>query len=109
MGTQDWPSRLAERVRIEQRVETADEFGGHGVAWETLTTVWAEVRPMGTQAREKLQAGKLLATAGYRVRMRLRDDVTPKARLVWKGHVLLIHSLHENEGILDILTYEEGL
>lgn len=109
MGALDWPSRLAERVRIEQRVDTVDEFGGHGVAWETLATVWAEIRPLSNQTREKLQAGKLTATTGYRVRIRARADMTAKARLVWKERVLLVHSVHEHAGMLDILTYEEGL
>lgn len=102
-------SRLSERVRIEQVAETVDEFGGMSVAWEELATVWAEVKPISSTAREREVAAQPTAIAGYRVLIRFRDDVDAGMRLIWKSHTLLIQALHEEDGILELLAYEEGL
>lgn len=102
-------SRLHERVRIEQAQEEIDEFGGVTIEWEELATVWAEVRPLSGTAREHEVAAQPTAVAGYRVIMRVRDDVHAGMRLVWKGRTLSIASLHEESETLTLLAYEEGI
>lgn len=106
---QDIASRLNERVRIEQPVHVPDELGGAQLSWSELATVWAEILPLSGTAREAAHSAQMQASAGYRVRMRLRGDLRASMRLVWNARVLLIHSLHEADQLLDILTYEEGL
>lgn len=103
-----WASRLKERVVIEQPSSVADEFGGLSVSWETLATVWAEVLPI-QQFREREQAGQVNASASYRIRLRKRSDVNATMRCLWNGHVLMIHSLHEQDAMLELLTYAEAL
>lgn len=104
-------SELKERVRIERPITTDDGFGGKGVTWTELATVFAEVKPVqgAITEREREVADQRNAYAGYRITARLRTDVTAAMRVVWKTHTLLIHSLHERDTFLSMLCYEENL
>lgn len=102
-------SELRERVRIERPVTADDGYGGKSVTWSELATVFAEVKPLIGILNERLVGEQRTANAGYRVAIRYRSDVTAAMRLVWKSHILLIHSLHEMETTLSMLTYEEAL
>ena len=102
-------SRLGERVTIEQRQHVADGLGGQQVSWVAMTTSFAEVVAMPASVRERSIADQVKAVAGYRVRMRVRDDVDASMRLQWKGRTLHIHSLHVQEEMMELLTYEEQL
>jgi SPP1 family predicted phage head-tail adaptor len=103
-----WASRLNQRVVIEAPTRDVDELGGGDISWETLTELWAEILPIN-QFREREQAGQVAASTSYRVRLRKRTDIDATMRIQWNGHVLLIHSLHEQDAILELLTYEEAL
>lgn len=100
-------SRLTERVTIEQRSTTADAFGGQIVSWETLATVFAEVEALAQTVRERSLADQVKAVAGYRVRLRYRDDVDASMRLQWRGRVLQLHALHVQGELMECLAYEE--
>lgn len=102
-------SRLNERVRIERPVGTGDGFGGQEVSWAELATVFAEVKPVFGAVSERMLGEQRQSHAGYRVTMRLRGDVSAAMRLNWRGRELLIHSVHEHEGTLNLLCYEENL
>lgn len=100
-------NRLRERVTIEQPQTTDDGFGGKIVSWGHVATVFAEVAPMQQALRERSIAEQVRAIAGYRVTIRTRNDLDASMRLVWKSRHLQIHSLHEAEGTLELVTYEE--
>lgn len=102
-------NELRERVTIQQQVNVADTFGGQTITWSELATVFAAVEPVQQSAREQSLGEQVSARAGYRVRMRWRDDVNASMRLLWKTHVLEIHALHEVDGMMELLTYEEQL
>lgn len=102
-------SALTERVRIEKPVTTNDGFGGQNVVWSELATVFAAVQSFNTYARERGLGEQNVSVAGYRVRIRVRDDVDASMRVVWKNRVLAIHSLHETATTLELLTYEEQI
>lgn len=102
-------STLRERVRIEQRAVADDGYGGQTVSWAELATVFAQVEPIYTANGEREWAEQRNASAGYRVRMRMRTDVNASMRLVWKTHVLSIHSIHEQGELLSILANEENI
>ena len=104
----DLISSLNQRVTIEYPVRTSDGYGGASIAWTTLATVFAEVTPLLLSQTEHARGAQPFATAGYRVRLRTRTDVTAAMRLRWKTHVLTIHSLHEQGETLSLLAYEEG-
>lgn len=102
-------SLLRERVRIEYLASTDDGYGGQTSTWTELATVFAQVEPLYVGQGERSVADQRSAYAGYRVRVRMRGDVDAAMRLVWKTHILTIHSIHEQGAILSILTYEEHL
>lgn len=101
-------NQLTQRVTIEQPVTADDGYGGKTLTWAALATVFAAVDPLPGNA-ESVVADQRQATRAYRVRIRLREDVRPTMRLVWKGRVLLIHSLHEQDQSLSLLAYEENV
>lgn len=102
-------STLSQRVRIERPVTSPDGYGGQTISWQELVTVFAEVKPVFGAVSERVVGEQRQAQAGYRVMLRARDDVTAAMRLVWKNRVLLIHSLHEGDGVLNLLCYEENV
>lgn len=105
----DWATRLSERVTVEYRESSSDGQGGQVFSWEALADVWAEVLPVSMGSRERASGQQAEAAAGYRVRIRKRADVNATMRLQWRGRTLAIHSLHEHDEMLDLLTYEEGV
>lgn len=102
-------SLLRERVTIQQLVQSDDGYGGKTASWTELATVFAQVEPVFVSQSEHLVADQVTAYAGYRVRVRMRSDVTASMQVIWKTHTLKIHSLHEQGEVLSILTYEENL
>ena len=102
-------SLLRERVRIERLTASDDGYGGQTQSWSELATVFAQIEPIYVGQTERVIADQRSANAGYRVRVRLRNDVEASMRIIWKNHVLAIHSLHEQGEILSILTYEENV
>ncbi len=99
-------SRLRERITIEQPNRVADTYGGGDVTWSAIATIYASVRPLMGTAREANRADQVEPIAGYRLTIRKRDDVNASMRVLWKSRILAIHSLHETEETLEILTYE---
>lgn len=102
-------SDLRERVTIQQQTASDDGYGGKTANWTDLATLFAQVEPIFGTAMERQVAEQRNASAGYRVRIRYRNDITAAMRILWKTHTLAIHSLHEQGEILSILTYEENL
>lgn len=102
-------SQLTERVRIEKPTASDDGFGGQNVVWSELATVFASVLSFNTYARERTLGEQNVSVAGYRVRIRVRDDVDASMRVIWKNRTLAIHALHETSTVLELLTYEEHL
>ena len=100
-------SRLRERITIEQPNRNPDTYGGAEISWSALATVYASVRPLMGTAREVNRAEQVEPIAGYRLTIRRRDDVNASMRVLWKNRILAIHSLHETEETLELLTYEE--
>lgn len=105
----DFASRLKERITLEQPVGADDGLGGQSINWESVATVWAEIRPVGAGSREGASAQQPEAAAGYRVRIRNRDGVNAAMRIQWRARTLAIHSVHEHDATLELLAYEEGV
>ena len=102
-------SELNERITIQQPTLSDDGYGGKTVGWTELATVSAAVAPLFVTQGERLAADQVTAYAGYRIRLRVRTDVTAAMQILWKTHLLKIHSLHEQGQVLSILAYEENL
>lgn len=60
--------RLNRRLTLEARVETSDGAGGRVAGWETLGTLWAEMRPR--TGREAEGESGAVSVAGFRILVR---------------------------------------
>jgi len=109
MGESTVATDLRERVRIEFPQSVADGLGGRTISWQLLAECWAQIEPLRSAARAAERSAQRSTMAGYRVRMRLRDDVDATMRIIWRNRVLMIHSLHELSHALELLAYEEQL
>lgn len=70
---------LNTTVVIQQRASGQDAAGQPSATWDTVATVWANVRhPTGNEA---MRADKDISINSVRVRIRYRTDVTPAMRL----------------------------
>lgn len=76
---------MRHRVTIEEPVRTGDEGGGAEILWTQVATVWAEVRPK--TGREVFESDQLGGRVTHDVRMRFREGVTPKMRILHRGRV----------------------
>lgn len=56
---------LNHRITLQRRPATKDAFGQLAGAWETVTTVWANVRPIG--GRERVAARAVGGTLTHRI------------------------------------------
>lgn len=88
---------LRHRLTIQRNTTAADGKGGQTSTWGTLATVWGSVEPM--RGNERQMAGAMTSEVAFRVRTRLRSDLTvaPKDRLVWDSKTLEIAAV-TNEG-----------
>lgn len=102
-------SKLTERVTIQYPLMSDDGYGGKTSVWTDLASVFAEVIPVYVGISERVIADQPAAKAGYRVNIRARSDINAAMRIVWKTHTMVIHSLHETNETLSMLTYEENL
>ena len=76
---------LNRRLVLQAPVETADGEGGVTRSYQTVTTLWAQVLPLGAGA--DVAAASLGAALRYRIVVRARDDVTTRHQFVDGAHV----------------------
>jgi SPP1 family predicted phage head-tail adaptor len=69
---------LRELLTLEAANRVADGGGGATVTWETVTELWAAVRPIGGE--ERLRADQLAGRITHEVWIRHRTGVTPAMR-----------------------------
>ena len=82
---------LRERVTIQQKSATQDDFGAEVITWVDLATVWAKIEAL--TGREFITQGRAEASVTHKVTIRLREDVTPEMRLMWESQVLSIEAV----------------
>lgn len=74
---------LDQRIQLQRRTRTRDGAGGSSSSWAAYATVDALVRPMS--GRERENAARVEATAGYLVVIRYRPDVVEGDRVYWEA------------------------
>lgn len=85
--------RLDRRIRIEEATTSADSFGQPLETWALVAEVWAELAPL--KGGERWMAQQVTAETTTRFRIRYRDDVTEKMRIVYDGAEYDIASVTE--------------
>lgn len=87
--------RLRHRIRIEEKVESRDTYGGERETWITKATVWGEVAPL--VGREYLEARQMTAEMTTRIRIRYLEGVKPQMRAVFGSETFDIQAVQNVE------------
>lgn len=90
--------RLRERVAIQSATVTQNSSGEEIPVWATDATVWASVLPGAVSERFSASAGQRASEITHTVRIRYRDDITPKKRLRWGTRILEILGQMDPDG-----------
>jgi len=69
---------LRERFTLEQPARAADGGGGASITWETVTELWAHVRPL--TGDERLAHDQLAGRLTHQVWIRYRPGIVPAMR-----------------------------
>jgi SPP1 family predicted phage head-tail adaptor len=104
--------QLRHRVTIQQDTAASDGQGGRTVTSGTLVAnLPAQVEPLS--GRELLQAQAIGSQVSYRVRLRFREDITPRMRVVlpstFGGATLQIHAVRIEDGQRQALVLDCGV
>ena len=81
------------RVVIQAATQTQNSFGEPVESWSTVTTVWAEVRPISGQMR--FTAARELSTEAALFRILYLSTLTERHRLSYNGKAWKIVGLAE--------------
>lgn len=76
--------RLDKRITIQRPTEVRDSFGHRNRTWTDVASVWAAIRPMGSN--ERLAAAQLQSGQSHVIEMRHQpalDSVDGTCRIVW--------------------------
>lgn len=92
---------LDRRITIASFTESQNAYGEPVKTWNTLATVWANVKP--ASGREFFNSNQRVAEVDTIFKIRYRDDVTPQMRVLYNG------SIYDIKSILEIGGREEGL
>lgn len=103
------PGRLRNLVTLQAATRTDLEGGG----WEEgppvdVATIWAAIEPL--EGSERLRAMQVSASLSHRIRIRYRDDVTAKNRIVYGARIFNITAVidpNERHEELHLLAEEE--
>jgi len=96
------------RVTFQKSVETPDGYKGHTITWESVVTVWAQVKPLS--GREYFYAHQIKNVVSHRIRMRYRTDVNAEMRIRFGDRYFSIESIfdmEEGQEFLEILCQEK--
>jgi SPP1 family predicted phage head-tail adaptor len=83
--------KLRHRITIEKPTDTLDAFGHRLKGWELVATVWAEVRPVGSN--ERLIAFQMQSGQTHVIKTRWQPnlvDVNGEYRIVFKERLFNI-------------------
>ncbi|MEM1039804.1 MAG: phage head closure protein [Pseudomonadota bacterium] len=104
------PGALSKRMELQRPLETSDGSGGLLVTWETVATVWCELKPVRHLAQEFAQQS--IEDTWHDIKLRHRADVASGQRLVMANRIFKIETVwdpDERAGYLICRTREQGL
>ena len=98
------------RIAIQAEQPTADGGGGYALAWTTLATVWANIKP--STAKELVASGHIESHVTHTITVRWRRDIaiTPDMRVLYQSRTFAIRGVvNPNESNKwTVLLAEEG-
>lgn len=95
------PGELDKRVTLQRYTESKDASGALIMAWANVITagdgkLWARVRDM--TGRQFVAAGATQNTVATEVRIRLRDGIQAKMRVLHREKIYDIEAVLERDG-----------
>lgn len=98
--------KLRHRITLQQPIETQNTYGEPEIRWQNVSTgVWAEIEPL--RGREYFAAKQINAEVEARIKIRYRNDLSAKMKLV-HGPICVCMSTATEEYLIDsIIDLEE--
>jgi SPP1 family predicted phage head-tail adaptor len=93
---------LRQRVIIEAPVDAPDDIGGLIRNYTQLTQAWAKIEALASS--ERFVEQRLEQSRRFTVTLRWRGDVTSQMRILFRGQILLIRSVEEQDATRRFLT-----
>lgn len=75
--------RLDQRITLQQRVDSVNAYGENEPTWADVATVWASADTK--RGREFFAAAQQQAEGPVMFRIRWRDGVHERMRVLWRG------------------------
>jgi len=97
----EFAGRLSERIVWQQSADSPDGGGGVTRQWQDAARLWAMVAPLSVSVRTA-DFGRDQVER-FRVVLRYRDGIACGDRLLWRGTVLSIDTIHDPDGRRDRL------
>lgn len=82
--------KLDKKIELEAPVEVNNQ-GDVQISWGQYAEVWAEI--ISQRGDQAFEAARLNSQQMLRVRIRYRDDLTTKDRMLWEGQIYKIRSV----------------
>ncbi len=93
--------KLRQRVQIQVKGEARDRVGQESETFNTIATVWAEVKAVSGDTVPRLDADQPEAT--HLVRIRHRAGITEQHRILWGARALDIQNVEPDEKRRELL------
>ncbi len=98
---------LSERVELQTRQTITDGSGGQQFLWNTLASVWAEIRPSSFTTGTRI--GGTTTRRFVKVFIRNRSDLVLPIQVVWKEKNLTVLGFRAHKPGFMELECEETL
>jgi SPP1 family predicted phage head-tail adaptor len=103
------PASFRHRITFEKEVKTSDGHKGFTVTWQPVAVAWASIEPLS--GREYFFAHQITTEVTHRIRIRYREDLNTKMRIILGERVFSIESMIDIEEcrcFMELLCKEEG-
>ena len=87
---------LRNQVTLQQQTKTRNAIGGEVITWATVATVWAD--KLHQTSREFFAAQKINAEITDLFKIRYREKVDAKMRLIFRGRIYDIIGADDPDG-----------
>ncbi len=93
---------LRHRITLQSKTQTPDGAGGYTTTWQTITNLWAHIKPV--KSTHTLQNNKQTTTTTHEIKIRHRTDITTDMRFTHNQKIFSILSIQDREGKKQWLT-----
>jgi SPP1 family predicted phage head-tail adaptor len=100
-------ARLNDLVILQQVQEGKDSFGGTTTTWVEVAQAWADIQPI--RGKEFFESFQVQVEVTFRIRVRYRDDVVPKMRVLFGTRIFTIEyviDVGERHELLELMCAE---